>query len=141
LHDGPKRDCIDGDARSLGDDDDKSAFELEIGEERKIVDTLSALCQLGEDQETPPSLAVLSQSNTLEDGSQGLEVAFRDAARANNAPCSDPSVDQEDVRKDDADGKDPLGHVMADLRLDLAGPLVEGEEVDGREGVGGVDGN
>lgn len=115
-------------------------FELEVDKEGNIIDALAALGQLGEDQEASPSLTRFSQSHTLEDGSQRLEVAFGHATGAQDADGANPSVCEEDVRDDDADGEDPLCDVEVDLWLHLARPLVEGEQVDGGKGISGVDG-
>ena len=115
-------------------------FKLKVDKEGNVVDALPRLGQFGEDQEAAPSLAALGQPHALPDGRERLKVAFSDAAGSYDANCPDPAVYQEDIGDDDADGEDPLGHVKADLGPHLARPLVEGEEINGGEGVGGVDG-
>jgi hypothetical protein len=80
LHDGVQSHSVDGCSGSLGNDDEKSALELEVYEERDVVGTLLTLGQLGEDQESPPTLSSLGDSHTLPDGSHRLEVAFRHTA-------------------------------------------------------------
>lgn len=85
-------------------------------------------------------MALLGQTHTLPDGSQRLEIAFSDATRADHANGAEPAIGKKDIGDDDADGEDPFSHLEADLGLHLAGPLVEGEQVDGSEGVGSVDG-
>lgn len=85
-------------------------------------------------------MTFLGQSHTLEDGSKRLEIALGNAARAHDADCANPSVDQEGVGDDNADGEDPLGDVEIDFGLDLTRPFVEGEEIDSCKGIGSVDG-
>jgi hypothetical protein len=116
-------------------------LELEVDEKRNIINTLAASRQFSKDEEPAPPLPILAEAHTLEDGSQRLEVAFGDAARADDAPCSDPPVYEEDIGDDDADGEDPLGDSEADFGFDLARPFIESKEINGGEGVGGVDGD
>lgn len=85
-----------------------------------------------------PSLPLFGQAHTLPDGSQRLEIALSNTTGANDANSTDPAVCQEDIRYDDGDGEDPFGDVEVDGRLHLAGPLVEGEEIDSGESVGGI---
>lgn len=126
-----KRECREGIARTL---------ELKIDKKGNVVNSLLTLREFGKDQETSPSLASFGQAHTLPDGSKRLEVALSDAAGADDTERPDPSVGEKDIGDDDADGEDPLGYVEADLGTHLARPLVEGEEIDGSEGIGGVDG-
>jgi hypothetical protein len=113
---------------------------LEVDEERNIVGPLFTPGQLSEDEEASPSLAGLGDAHTLPDGSHGLEVAFRHTAGLDDAYCAVVAVQEEDVGDDDGDGEDPLGNLERDGRLDLAGPVVEGEQIDGGEAIGQVDG-
>lgn len=140
LYNSPQRQGVDNDAWALCQDNDQSTFELEVDEKGNVVDALSALGQFSKDQEAAPSLAAFGQSQTLEDGGQRFKIALGDAARAYDAECANPSVGQEDVGDDDADGENPLCDVEIDFGFDLARPFVEGEEIDGGKGVGSVDG-
>lgn len=80
LHDSVQCHAIDGNTRSLGDDDEQSALELEVDEKGNIVGTLLGLGEFGKDKEAAPALAALSETHTLPDGSKRLEVAFRHTA-------------------------------------------------------------
>jgi hypothetical protein len=114
-------------------------LELKVHKERNVVGTLLTLCQFSKDKESSPALASLGQTHTLPDGSQWLEVALCHTARAHDTDGSDSSIDKKDVGDDDGDGEDPLGDLKGHLWLDLTGPFVEGEQVDGGEGIGCVD--
>lgn len=140
LHDSVQSHSVDCNAWALGDNDDQSALELEVDEESNVIGSLFTLGQLGEDQETTPSSATAGESHTLPDSGHWFEVAFCDAARSHDTECSDASVDQEDIGDDDGNSEDPFGDLERYLGLYLTGPLVEGEEIDGCESVGGVDG-
>ena len=140
LHDGVQGHGVEGNARSLGDNKDQGALELEVDEEGNVVGALFTLGQLGEDQEAAPALARLCDAHTLQDSSQGLEVALGHTAHAHDAQSADPSIYKEDIGDYDGDGEDPLCDFKGNDGLDLARPLVKGQEVDGSEGIGSVDG-
>jgi hypothetical protein len=116
-------------------------FELEVDEESDIIYALLTSCKFGEDQEPAPSLTRLCQAHTLEDSGKGLKITFSNAARSNDTERPDPSVYEKDIGDDDANCEDPLGDVEADLGPDLAGPFIEGEEINSCKSVGGVDGD
>lgn len=116
-----------------------STFELEVHKQGNVIHALPALGQFSEDQKATPSLPLFGQAHTLPDGGQWLEIAFGNAARANDADRTDPAVCQKNVGDDDGDGKNPFGNLEVDGRLNLAGPFVESEEIDGSESIGGVD--
>ena len=140
LHDGVQGHGVDRNTWSLSDNDDESALELEVDEESNVVGSLLTFRQLGEDQKTTPTSATAGESHTLPDSSHWLEVAFCHTAGAHDTECPDASVDQEDVGDNDGNGENPFGNFERYLRLYLTGPLVEGEEVHGGEGIGGVHG-
>ncbi len=138
LHNSVQSHGINSDTRSLGDNDEQRALELEVDKQSNIINSIFTLRQLGEDEETTPS--TVRQAHTLKDGGKGLEVAFCYTARSQNAYSHDPSVEEEDVGDDDGDGENPPGNLKGNLGLDLARPFVEGKKIDGSEGVSGVDG-
>lgn len=116
-------------------------LELKVDKERQVINTLTASRQFGKDQESAPALTLICHAHTLPDDSERLKVALGDATRPNGTQSPDPSVEEEDVGHNDGDGEDPFDDVEADNRLDLTGPLIKGKEVDGREGIGSVDGD
>jgi hypothetical protein len=124
----------------LSDNDEQSALELEVNEEGNVVGTLFTLGQFGKDEEAPPALTSLCDAHTLPDGSHGFEVAFRHTSRLDDAYGSEVSVEEEDVGDDDGYGKDPFCDFKRNRGLDLAGPIVEGEKIDGGEAVCEIDG-
>lgn len=112
---------------------------MQVDKEGNNFDGFFTSGQFGEDQKAFPSLAAFGYADTLEDGSERFEVAFRYTARPDDTDCLDPSVYEEDIGGDDTASKDPFGHFEANLGLDLAGPSVEGQEVYSSEGVGNID--
>lgn len=46
-----------------------------------------------------------------------------------------------DPRSDDACGEDPFGDIEGNVWLDLSRPFIEGQKIDGRESINGVDGS
>jgi hypothetical protein len=139
LHDGVQSHGVESNSRSLGNNDEQRALELEIDKEGDVVGTLLTLGQLCEDQEAAPALAGLGDAHTLQYSCQGLEVAFRDTSGPHDAQSPDPSVCEKDVGDDDGNGEDPFGNVKGHGRFDLAGPFVKSKEVDGGEGIGSID--
>jgi hypothetical protein len=97
LHDSVQCHSVDGNARSLSDNDEQTALELEIDEQGHIVGAFLTLGQLGEDQEASITLTAPDESHTLPNSSQRLEVAFCDAACSSDTVRSPPSVNEEDV--------------------------------------------
>ena len=140
LHDGVQSHGVEGNARSLCNNDEQGALELEVDKKGDVVGTLLTLGQLGKDQKTTPALASLGNAHTLQYSSQWLKVALRDTSCAHNAQSPDPSIYEKDIGDDDGNGEDPFGHVEGYGRLDLARPFVKSKEIDGSEGVGGIDG-
>lgn len=140
LHDSIQGHAVNSNSWPLSDDDEKRALELEVNEERDVIGTLFTLGQFSEDQEAPPTLSTASDSHTLQDGGKRFEIAFGDAAGAHDPQGHDPAIEEKDIRNDDSDGEDPFGNLEGNLGLDLTRPLVEGEEIDGSESIGGVDG-
>lgn len=138
LHNSVQGHGVDGDTGALSDNDDERALKLEVDEKGNVIGTLLTLCQLSKDQKAAPSSAAVGQPHRLPDSSHWLEVAFCHAARAHDPESPHTSVAQENIRDDDSDGEDPLGNLERYLGLYLAGPLIEGEKVDGSEGIGGV---
>ena len=115
-------------------------LEAKVGKEGNVLGALFALGQLGKDQEAPPALG-LSRPDRLPARGQAVHVALGHVSAAHDAHGADALVCEVDKRGNDADGKDPFGHVEGDGGLNLGRPRVEGEEVDGGEAVDGVDGN
>lgn len=140
LHDGVESHGIDGDSRTLGNDDDQGALELEVDEKSNIVGSLLTLGQLSKDKEASPALTTLGDAHTLQDGSKRFKIAFRYTARLHNTQRTEPAVYEEDIGDDDGNGEDPFGDFEWNLGLNLARPFIESEQIDGSEGVGGVDG-
>lgn len=138
LHDGVKSHGIDGDSRTLSDYDEEGALELKVDENSNVVGTLLGLGQFSKDQEASPTLTALCHTHTLPDSGKRLEIAFCHATGSHHAQGHDPSVQEEDVGNDDGNGKDPFGDLKGNLGLDLAGPFVEGQKIDGSKGIGGV---
>lgn len=85
LHDGPECHRVDGHSWALGDDDEKSTFELEVRKQSQVIHALSAPRQFGKDQKSAPTLAALRQAHTLEDSGKRFEVALGNAAGPDNA--------------------------------------------------------
>jgi len=140
LHDGVQSHGIDGNARTLRNDNEESALKLEVDEEGNVVGALLTLSELCEYEKSSPTLTALGDAHTLHDGGKWFEVAFCHAARLDNPQGTKPAVEQKHVGDNDGDGEDPFGNLEWDLGLDLARPIVEGEQVHCGEGVGGIDG-
>jgi hypothetical protein len=115
-------------------------LEAEKGEQSNVLSSLFTLGQLGENEETLPTLPA-PQPNTLETRSQAVEEAFGDATAAHDGDGAEELVCQVGTGEKDTDGEDPFRNVEGDQlgRLDLGRPLVEGEKLVGCENVDGVD--
>lgn len=140
LHNSIQGHGIDRDAWALSDNDNKRTLELKVDEKSNVVGALLTLRQLSEDQEAAPPSATAGEPHTLPDSSHWLKIALCHTTGAHDPERSQESIGQEDVGDNDGNGKDPLGNLERYLRLYLTGPFIEGEEVDGGEGIGGVDG-
>lgn len=140
LHDSVQGHGVDCDTGALSNNDDESALELKVDEESNVVGPLLTFRQLSEDKESAPTAATAGEAHTLPDSSHWLQIAFRDTAGTHDTDCSNASVDQEYVGNNDRDGEDPFRDFERHLGLYLARPLVEGKEIDGGEGISGVDG-
>lgn len=100
-------------------------LETEVGEQRRILDALLALGELGKDQKPPPALAA-ADFDAFEADGQVVEVAFGDAASAHDSLGADVLVGEIEKGEDDADGEDPFRDLETDGGLQFRWPLVEG---------------
>lgn len=115
-------------------------METEIGEEGNVLRPLLTLGQLCKDEEPSPSLAA-PKPNTLKPNGQTIQERLSNATSPDDDLRSKVLVSDIDERENDTDGEDPFGDVKGDGWLDFRGPLIENEQVDGREGINSVDGN
>ena len=84
---------------------------------------------------------MLSHADALKSDSQGVQVALCDGTSLHHTHGADIFVAQVDPRCDDACREDPFGDVEGDVGLDFSRPAIEGEEIDGGEGIDSIDGN
>jgi hypothetical protein len=84
----------------------------------------------------------VAHPDALQPHRKTVEIAFGHTAPTHDAVSTDVFESEVDDRQDDADGEDPFRDVEADQlrRLDLGGPLVKNEKIDGSEGIDAVDG-
>lgn len=114
-------------------------LELEVREQRNVVHPGLALGQLGEEQEPAPTLP-RPRTDTLQLERQRIEIRIGDPPSPNDTERAEPFERDQHEGEQDADGEDPFRDGERDGGFDLAGPSVEGEQVDGGEHVGGEDG-
>lgn len=115
-------------------------METKVGKQSNIFGPLFRLGQLGKDEESLPSFAGIGQADTFEADGQIVEKAFRNGTSPHHAQGSKLFKAQVDPRCNDTSGKDPLGDIQRDDGLDLTGPFVKGEQIDGGKGIDGIDG-
>ena len=115
-------------------------LEAKVGKQRNILGAFFALCELGKHQEAPPAMSTAHPDAFPADG-QIVEVALGNVAAFHDAKGAHPFKDEIEDRGDDAGGKNVLGDVDADGRLDIGGPSVKNEQVDGGKSVDGVEGD
>jgi hypothetical protein len=116
-------------------------LEAEVGEERDVLGALLTLGQFRKHKEPLPPSA-LAESDTLEFHSQIIEIGFGDASAPHDPVGPQVLVGEVDEGENDAYGEYPLRNVERDElgRLDLGGPLIEHEKLNGSEGIDAVDG-
>ncbi len=115
-------------------------LKTEKSKQGNVLGALLALGELGKDEEAPPA-AAFAHAGALQTGSETVEEALGHGAATHDDDGTEVLVAEVDEGEDDADGKDPFRDVEGDELggLDLRGPLVEGQQLVGREHVDGVD--
>lgn len=81
---------------------------------------------------------MFAKSNTLYTNSKRIQISLSDASRAHDTNGFNPTINEQQKRGDDGTGEYPPRYIDGNFRLDLTRPLVEGEKIDGSEGVDGV---
>lgn len=128
-------------ARSGAKDDANPSLKAEVGEESNVLGSLLTFGQFRENQKAPPPFAASAYPDTLQANRQVVEKRFRHTSSPNDHVCSKVFVCQVDEGEDDTDREDPFGDIERNRRLDFRGPCVEGEQLDGSEGIDSVDSN
>src|SRR6266536_4639590 len=103
----------------------KLTLEREESKQGNIFCPLFTLCQLCEDQESPPLSSHFSHSNTLQPNSQRIQIALRNRTSLHHPNRSFIFEAKIDPRSYDTRREDPFRDVKRDFGLDCAGPLVE----------------
>jgi hypothetical protein len=71
--------------------------------------------------------------------SKRIEITFSNTARSHDADCSEPSVYEQHEGGDDSARENPFRNSDWDLGLNLTGPFVECEQIDGCKSIDAID--
>jgi hypothetical protein len=118
---------------------DSRTFKVEVCEQGDVVGAFFTLCQVGKDEEAPPTLAPFPHTHTLDAKSNGIQIARCYSAGFYNAKCANAPIDEQDEGEYNAAGENPFRNVKGNLRFDLACPAGEDEKVDCGKRVDSVD--
>jgi len=139
LHYRVQCDCIDNLPRTLCEKNAQPGFEGVVSKQGDVIGSFPALCQFCEHQKPLPASTFFAETCRLYSDCKWIEIAIGHASLSHHPNGTQPTEEEKNEGEYNTACENPSGDVQRYSWLNLSGPTVECEKIDGYEGVDTID--